>query len=82
MEADGAIDLNELETVFAKSGLKLSNRIIKNFHKLDTNKNGKIEKSEVNSEGSGEGEDYFNPFTLLFAVAGFAVAGFLVEHVG
>ena len=70
MEADGAIDLNELETVFAKSGLKLSNRIIKNFHKLDTNKNGKIEESEVDSEGLGEGEDYFWGGGLLFGILG------------
>ena len=58
MEADGGIDLNELERVFAKVGLKPSTKIIEKFHELDTNKNGKIEESEVESEGLGEGEDY------------------------
>ena len=59
MEADGGIDLNELETLLAKVGLKPSTTVIGKFNELDTNKNGKIEKSEVESEGSGE--DYFNP---------------------
>ena len=54
MEADGSIDLNELETLLAKGGLELSTKIIEKFHELDTNKNGKIEESEVESEGSGE----------------------------
>ena len=58
MESDGGIDLNELETVFAKGGLKPSTMVIEKFNELDTNKNGKIEESEVESEGSGEGEDY------------------------
>ena len=62
MEADGGIDLNELETILAKGGLKLSTRIIETFNELDTNKNGKIEESEVESEGSGE--DY--AFSMLF----------------
>ena len=57
MEADGGIDLNELETLLVKGGLKLSTTIIEKFNELDTNKNGKIEESEVESEGSGE--DYF-----------------------
>ena len=67
MEADGGIDLNELETILAKGGLKPSTKIIEKFHELDTNKNGKIEESEVESEGSGE--DYFIG-TLIGAVAG------------
>ena len=58
MEADGGIDLNELETLLAKVGLKPSTKVIEKFHELDTNKNGKIEESEVESEGLGEGEDY------------------------
>ena len=63
MEADGGIDLNELETIFAKVGLKPSTMVIGKFNELDTNKNGKIEKSEVESEGSGE--DYIFGMLLL-----------------
>ena len=60
MEADGGIDLNELEAIFAKVGLKPSTTVIGKFNELDTNKNGKIEESEVESEGSGE--DYIIDF--------------------
>ena len=66
MEADGGIDLNELETILAKGGLKPSTKIIEKFQELDTNKNGKIEESEVESEGSGE--DYFFWFGLFYMV--------------
>ena len=65
MEADGGIDLNELERVFAKGGLKPSTTVIGKFNELDTNKNGKIERSEVRSEG--EGEDYWGMAWLLGA---------------
>ena len=71
MEADGGIDLNELETLLAKVGLKPSTMVIGKFNELDTNKNGKIEKSEVESEGSGE--DYFAPLWGA-AIAGIAAA--------
>ena len=66
MEADGGIDLNELERVFAKVGLKPSTKVIEKFHELDTNKNGKIEESEVESEGSGEDYiiDFFENFIM------------------
>ena len=57
-EAKEIIDLNELETLLAKVGLKPSTTVIGKFNELDTNKNGKIEESEVESEGLGEGEDY------------------------
>ena len=59
IEADGGLDLNEVETIFATVGLKpLPPRIIEKFYELDTNENGKIEESEFESEGSEEGEDY------------------------
>ena len=72
MEADGGIDLNELETILAKGGLKLSTRIIETFNELDTNKNGKIEESEVESDGSGE--DY----AIGALIGGSALVGFVV----
>ena len=46
----------ELKTVFVKNGLKLPTINNEKFTELDTNKNEKIERSEVRSEG--EGEDY------------------------
>ena len=72
MEADGGIDLNELQRVFAKVGLKPSTKVIEKFHELDTNKNGKIEESEVKSEGLGE--DYGFGYLL----GGSALVGFVV----
>ena len=72
MEADGGIDLNELETLLVKGGLKLSTTIIEKFNELDTNKNGKIEESEVKSEGLGE--DYGFGYLL----GGSALVGFVV----
>ena len=70
MEADGGIDLNELETLLVKGGLKLSTTIIEKFNELDTNKNGKIEESEV----KGLGEDYGFGYLL----GGSALVGFVV----
>ena len=57
--------MNELKTVFVKNGLKLPTINNEKFTELDTNKNGKIERSEVRSEG--EGEDYWGMAWLLGA---------------
>ena len=57
MDFDGVITLDEMKAVFAKNGQKLPTMIIEKFRKLDTNKNGKLEKSELKPEG--EGEDYW-----------------------
>ena len=66
MESDGGIDTNELNTILSKSNIKPSAEITKKFNELDTNKNGKVEKSEVSSQG----EDYFfgGLFESLFPV--------------
>ena len=57
MESDGGIDKNELNIVLSKSNIKPSTDITKKFNELDTNKNGKLEKSELSSTTKG-GEDY------------------------
>ena len=57
MDFDGVITLDEMKAVFAKNGQKLPTMIIEKFTELDTNKNGKLEKSELKPEG--EGEDYW-----------------------
>ena len=64
MESDGGIDKNELDTVLSKINIKPSAEITKIFNKLDKNKNGKLEESELSSPTKG-GEDYF--FGGLFA---------------
>ena len=60
MESDGGIDKYELKKALRMCKIKLSarirNRINEKFNELDTNKNGKLENSEVRS---GTGEDYF-----------------------
>ena len=60
MESDGGIDKYELKKALRMCNIKLSarirNRINEKFNELDTNKNGKLENSEVRS---GTGEDYF-----------------------
>ena len=58
MESDGGIDKKELNTVFSKSNIKPSAEITKKFNELDTNKNGKVDESELSSVTKG-GEDYF-----------------------
>ena len=58
MESDGGIDTNELNTVLSKSNIKSSADITEKFNELDTNKNGKVEESELSSITKG-GEDYF-----------------------
>ena len=58
MESDGGIDKNELDTVLSKINIKPSAEITKIFNKLDKNKNGKLEESELSSPTKG-GEDYF-----------------------
>ena len=60
MKSDGGLDQEEFKTMLAKAGLKPSPLSIQQFNLLDTNKNGKIEESEVKSktEGEGNGEDY------------------------
>ena len=60
MLSDGGIDLDELTTIFAKIGRKLSTKEIEKFNKLDKNKNGKIEKYELGSVGEAR-----NPAALL-----------------
>ena len=56
IEADGGVDLREMDTLLAMGGMKPSNTIVEAFNELDTNKNGKLEESELNS--NIEGEDY------------------------
>ena len=51
MLSDGGIDLDELTTIFAKIGRKLSTKEIEKFNKLDKNKNGKVEKYELDFVG-------------------------------
>merc|ERR1739838_1219200 len=58
MASDGGIDLNELKTVLAKNDLETSPMIIDRFKELDTNENGLLEKSEVESEDDGEDYGY------------------------
>ena len=58
MESDGGIDINELNTVLSKSNINSPTEVTKMFNKLDTNKNGKLEQSELRSKSKG-GEDYF-----------------------
>ena len=60
MKSDGGLDQEEFKTVLAKGGLKPSPLSNQKFNELDTNKNGKLEESEVksNTEGEGDGEDY------------------------
>ena len=58
MKSDGGLDQEEFKTVLAKGGLKPSPLSNQKFNELDTNKNGKVEESEVKSDTKGEGEDY------------------------
>ena len=58
MKSDGGLDQEEFKTMLAKAGLKPSPLSIQQFNLLDTNKNGKIEESEVKSKTAGNGEDY------------------------
>ena len=58
MKSDGGLDQEEFKTVLAKGGLKPSPLSNQKFDELDTNKNGKVEESEVKSDTKGEGEDY------------------------
>ena len=60
----GGIDLDEVEKIFCWGGLKLQTQVIERFNELDANKNGKLEQSEVKSDG--EGEDYMLSFFLGF----------------
>ena len=56
MESDEGIDTNELNTVLFKSKIKSPADITEKFNKLDTNKNGKLEESEVSSAIEGGGD--------------------------
>ena len=58
MKSDGGLDKEEFKTMLAKGGLKPSPLSDEKFAELDTNKNGKLEESEVKSDTEGEGEDY------------------------
>ena len=49
IESDGEIDKNELNTLLSKSNIKPSAEITEKFNELDTNKNGKLEESEIRS---------------------------------
>ena len=72
MESDGGIDTDELNTVLSKSNIKPSADITEKFNELDTNKNGKLEESEVSST-SEEGEDYFLDFLGGLAIPDFCM---------
>ena len=52
MESDEGIDTNELNTVLFKSKIKPPADITEKFNELDTNKNGRIEESEITREVS------------------------------
>ena len=54
MKSDGAVDLEEFKTMLDKGGLKHSPSIIRKFNELDTNKNGKLEESEIKTDTDGE----------------------------
>ena len=56
----GGIDENELKAVLSKSNIKPLTEIAEKFNELDTNKNGKLEESEISSTTKG-GKDYFFP---------------------
>ena len=58
IKSDGGLDQEEFKTMLAKAGLKPSPLSVQQFNLLDTNKNGKIEESEVKSKTEGDGEDY------------------------
>ena len=58
IKSDGGVDQEEFKTMLAKGGLKPSPLSSKSFNELDTNKNGKLEESEVKPNIEGEGEDY------------------------
>ena len=64
MESDEGIDTNELNTVLFKSTIKPPADITEKFNELDTNKNGKLEESEVSSAIEGGG-DYLGLWRLL-----------------
>ena len=53
MESDGGIDKDELNKVLLKSNIKPSAEITEKFNELDTNRNGKIEESEISSMTEG-----------------------------
>jgi len=54
MKSDGGVDLEEFKTMLEKGGLKPSPSIIRKFNKFDTNKNGKLEESEIKTDTDGE----------------------------
>ena len=58
IKSDGGVDQEEFKTMLAKGGLKPSPLSSKSFNELDTNKNGKLEESEVKPDIEGEGMDY------------------------
>ena len=59
IKSDGGVDPEEFKTMIAKGGLKPSALSSQKFNELDTNKNGKLEESEVQLDTViGFGEDY------------------------
>ena len=57
MKSDGSVDQKDLKAMFAEAGMAVSPSVEK-FNELDTNKNGKIEQSEVNPPQTiGEDKD-------------------------
>ena len=84
MKSDGGVDQEEFKTMLAKGGLKPSSLSTQKFNELDTNKNGKLEESEMKSDTEGEGEDYdfwdwlgTTVSNVIAAVAGAAAGAFL-----
>ena len=73
MLSDGGIDLDELTTIFAKIGRKLSTKEIEKFNKLDKNKNGKVEKYELGSVGEARG---------IFSIVGVYAVLYVFLNVG
>ena len=66
IESDGGIDKNELNTLLSKSNIKPSAKLTEIFNELDTNKNGKLEESEIRSPtGSGRRLDILSPITKI-----------------
>ena len=64
MKSDGSLNQQDLKTMFAQGGLDMAPNVDK-FNELDTNKDGKIEESEVKSDSKVEGEDYDDSLPIL-----------------
>ena len=74
--ADGAVDINELRTLMAMVGQKPSNLDVEKLNKLDTNKDGKIEKSEYDSATNGQDYDILCNIPVIGSIWGLLKSAF------